>query len=340
MASDKMASVEQNPTARMLSLAAGFGIFQALYAAAKLGIADALAEGPKSVDAIAATTDVQPRALHRLLRALASVGVFAEEDDGVFRNTPLSAMLMSNVPGSLRAFFNLAGSPECWRSWGDLLYSIKSGKPAFEHVYGVPLFEYLAKNPEPARIFDDAMASRSAAEIAAVLAAYDFSECGHLVDVGGGNGALLLAILKAYPQLKGTVFDLPHVTDAAQGSNPSAERLCFAAGDFFSEVTVAGDTFILKKIIHDWPDDRAEQILRRCRDAMSPRSRLLLVELIVPRDEAATFTKFLDLWMMVWPGGQERTAEEYRGLLKSAGLVVSRIVPTASPVSVIEAVPV
>ncbi|HET7849099.1 MAG TPA: methyltransferase, partial [Pseudolabrys sp.] len=188
MASNQRTSAEQNPTARMLGLAAGFGIFQALHVAAKLGIADALAEGPTTVDAIAAKTDAQPRALYRLLRTLASVGVFAEEQHGVFRNTPLSGMLMSDAAGSLRAFFNLAGSPECWRSWGELLYSVKTGKPAFEHVYGMPLFEYLANNPEPARIFDEAMASRSAAEIAAVLAAYDFSGCGHLVDVGGGNG--------------------------------------------------------------------------------------------------------------------------------------------------------
>ncbi|HET7848343.1 MAG TPA: methyltransferase, partial [Pseudolabrys sp.] len=144
----------------------------------------------------------------------------------------------------------------------------------------------------------------------------------------------------AYPQLNGTVFDLPHVTDAARRLYQNSERLQFAGGDFFMEVPIAGDTFILKKIIHDWPDDRAEQILRRCRKAMSPRSRLLLIELIVPRDEAATFTKFLDLWMMVWPGGLERTEDEYRSLLDSAGLSATRIVPTASPVSVIEAVPI
>jgi hypothetical protein len=337
MADPEAHSAEQSPTARLLGLAAGFGIVQALHVAAKLYVADVLADGPRSADAIAEKVSAHPRALYRLLRALASVGVFVEEERCIFRNTEMSAMLRADVPGSLRSFFIMTGGPECWRAWGELSYSISTGKPAFERVYGMPLFEYLAQNPESARIFDDAMASRSAAEIAGLISAYDFSTAGQLVDVGGGNGALLSAILKAYPQLKGTVFDLPHVIESVRRRHEDGGRLQFAGGDFFVKVPIAGDTFILKKVIHDWPDDRAEQILRCCREAMSPQSRLLLIELIVPRDEAATFTKFLDLWMLVWPGGQERTEEEYRALLKSAGLVVSRIVPTRSPVSVIEA---
>ena len=184
------------------------------------------------------------------------------------------------------------------------------------------------------------MAGRSAAKIDALLAAYDFSTAGHLVDVGGGNGTLLAAILTKYPQLDGTVFDLPHVVEAAQQVKSQQPRLRFAGGSFFTDVPVAGDTYLLKKVIHDWDDESARRILERCRAAMSPRSRLLLIESIVPASGAPTFLTFLDLWMLVFAGGRERTEEEYRTLLRSAGLSLSKVVPTGSPVNVIETVPV
>jgi hypothetical protein len=337
---DARAAGGQDPTAQLLGLAAGFGIFQALHVAARLGIADALGEGEQSAGSIASKVGADPQSLYRLLRALSSVGVFAEAG-GAFRNTPASAKLMSAAPGSLRGFVMLVGGAECWRSWGELGHAIRTGQPAFDHVFGEPLFEYLAKNPEPARVFDDAMAGRSAAEISALLAAYDFSNAGHLVDVGGGNGALLSAILDQYPQLSGTVFDLPHVTEAARAARGEGEqpRLRYAGGSFFTDVPVAGDTYLLKKVLHDWPDARAREILARCREAMAPDSRLLLIESVVPAGTPPTFMTFLDLWMLVWAGGKERTEEEYRALLKSAGLSLRRIVPTASPVCVIEAAP-
>jgi hypothetical protein len=339
MGADVIAT-EKNPTAWLLQLAAGFGIFQALNVAARLGIADALTDGAKSVDVLAPQVAAEPQMLYRVLRALASVGVFAEEREGSFSNTPASKMLITGAPGSLRGFVMLAGSAECWRAWGDLHYSVETGKPAFDHVYGEPLFDYLSKNPGLARIFDEAMAGRSAAEISALLVAYDFSSAGHLVDVGGGNGALMNAVLAKYPQLSGTVFDLPHVVEAASGHKANEQRLRFAAGNFFTDVPVKGDTYMLKKVIHDWPDDRARDILSRCREAMSDGSRLLVIESIVPASQAPTFMTFLDLWMLVFAGGRERTQEEFRTLLQSAGLHLSRIVPTGSPVSVIEALPV
>lgn len=330
----------QDPTARLLGLTAGFGIFQALHVAARLGIADALGEDARPADAMAAELAAEPQALYRLLRALSSVGVFAEDAPGIFRNTPASAKLMTAAPGSLRGFVMLAGSEECWRSWGELRHAIKTGQPAFDQVYGEPLFDYFAKNPEPARVFDEAMAGRSAAEITALLAAYDFSDAGHIVDVGGGNGTLLSAILAKYPQLEGTVFDLPHVVDAAReiDANRRQPRLHFAGGSFFDEMPVAGDTYLLKKVIHDWGDEPARRVLARCRAAMSPRARLLLIESVVPASGAPTFMTFLDLWMLVFAGGRERTEEEYRALLGSAGLSLRRVVPTGSPVCVIEAV--
>lgn len=313
-----------------------------MYVAAKVGIPDYFATGPKSVDEVAEQAKLDRQSLYRLLRTLASVGVFSESELGVFQNTPLSAILMTGAAGSLRPFLILAGGSEVWRSWGELLYSVKTGKPAFDHVYGLPFFEYFAANPEPAKIFDEAMASRSAAEIAAMLAVYDFSYAKRVVDVGGGNGALLAAILKAFRHLEGVLFELPHVVERARkldmGENPS--RVHFEAGDFFGEIPSGADAYILKKIIHDWPDDKAQEILSRCRQAMAPQSRLLLIELVVPPGNEATFTKFLDLWMLVCAGGRERTAGEYRELLNSAGLSLSKIIPTRSPISVIEATPI
>jgi len=335
-----MNSQSQSPTASVFQLVAGFGIFQAMYVAAKFALPDHLSAGPKAVEDIAREAKLHPQSLYRLLRALASVGVFAEVTHGTFRNTALSETFMTNASGSLRPFLILAGDPEFWRSWGELRHSIQTGSPAFEHVYGMPFFDYLTSNPEMARVFDDAMASRSAAEITAMSGAYDFSDTKRVIDIGGGNGALLNAIVNAFPHLEGVLFDLPHVIERAQSSNgiELSPRIRFAGGDFFGEIPEGGDVYLLKKIIHDWPDDRAREILRRCRHAMSPQSRLLLIELIVPPGNDATFTKFLDLWMMVGPGGRERTEDEYRDLLNAAGLSLIKVIPTRSPISVIEAV--
>jgi O-methyltransferase/methyltransferase family protein len=227
---------KQTPTAAVLQLAAGFGISQAIFVAAKLGIPDFLLNGPKSVEVIAHEANLHAQALYRLLRALASVGIFAEDQHGVFRNTSSSETFMTSAPGSLRPFLIMSGEPECWRPWGELLHSVKTGRPAFEHVYGMPFFEYLTANSEPARIFDEAMASRSAAEIAAMLSVYDFSYAKRVVDIGGGNGALLAEVLRAFPQLDGVLYDLPSVVERAQvaiGSNDARARLRFQAGDFF-----------------------------------------------------------------------------------------------------------
>jgi hypothetical protein len=329
---------QQTTTSAVLQIAAGFGISQALFVAAKVGVADLLSCGPKSVQDVARDACLQSEALYRLMRALASVGVFAEEQHGVFRNTPLSETFLSSASGSLRPFLIMSREPESWRSWGDLLHSVQTGQPAFEHMYGKPFFEYLAAHAEPARIFDEAMDSRSAAEIAAVLSVYDFSTVKQIVDVGGGNGALIKEVLSKFPNTYGVLYDLPHVIERAEFSiAEQLTRLRLQSGDFFSRIPEGGDLYIMKKIIHDWPDDRAMQILRCCRKAMAPGSCLLLVELVVPPGDGATFTKFIDLWMLVWLGGRERTEKEYRDLLASAGLALTRVIPTHSPISIIEA---
>jgi hypothetical protein len=331
------------PAPSILQLATGFWASQALYVAAKLGMADFLADGPKPVEALAADAGLNAQALYRLLRTLAGVGVFAEDEQGHFRNTTLSKTLETNAPGSLRPFVIMLGEPESWRAWGELLHSVRTGRPAFEYAFGVPLFDYFAAHPEPARIFDEAMASRSAAEIETVLDVYDFSDAGRIVDVGGGNGALLTAILETHPHAEGILFELPTVIERARvtlSGHPAVSRLRFEEGDFFDAVPSGGDVYLLKKIIHNWEDDRAEAILRACRRAMARDSRLLLIELVVPPGNEASFAKLLDLFMLVWPGGRERTEDEHRKILGAAWLSLTRIVPTKSPVSIIETAPV
>lgn len=326
----------------VVGLATGFWISQALYAVAKLGVADRLSDGPLAPDELALAVGAHPGALRRVLRALASVGVFAEDADGRWALTAAAEPLRSDVPGSLRAFVTMLGEPESWRAWGEFLHSLRTGTSAFEHVFGAPVFRYMAEHPAAAARFDAAMAERSAAEDAAVLAAYDFRGVRRIVDVGGGRGALLSAIFSRHPRLHGVLFELPHVIDAARRSAAPAlaQRCDFRAGDFFRDSLPAdGDVYLLKKVIHDWDDERARFILEACRQAMRGRARLLLIEPVVPPGNDPAFAKLLDLFMLVWPGGLERTVDEHRALLGSAGLAMQRVVPTASPVSVIEAQP-
>ncbi len=278
-----------------------------------------------------------------MLRALAGLGLFAEEGEGRFRLTALGEPLRAGVPGSVRGYAVLVGEPMVWRSWGGILHSLRTGQPAFDHAFGAPLFEYLAAHPEEARVFDEAMTGRSAAEIAAVLAAYDFSGAGTVVDVGGGQGALLAAVLEADPRARGVLFDRPHVVAAARARLATAglvpARCHLVEGDFFGAVPPGGDLYVLKRIIHDWDDGRARSILRNCRAAVPEAGRLLLVELVVPPGDEPSDAKLLDLLMLVYAGGRERTEAEYRDLLASAGFGLTRVVPTASCVSVVEAVP-
>lgn len=332
------------PPPSIMQLATGFWVSQALYVAAKLGIADLLENGPQSSEALANAAGAHAGALHRVLRALASFGLFAEDEDGRFRNTRATQPLQTGAPDSLRAFVIMLGEPESWRSWGDMLHSVKTGQSAFEHVFGSPIFQYMAEHHEAARIFDEAMISRSASENEAVLKAYDFSGVNRLIDVGGGRGALLSAILNAWPRTLGVLFDLPHVIDGSRvslGSGAKAGRCRLVSGDFFRDaLPPAGDVYLLKKIIHDWDDERARTILQGCRRAMSGNARLLLIEPIVPPGNGTSFAKLLDLLMLVWPGGRERTEGEHRALLASSGLHLSRVIPTQSPLSIIEASPI
>jgi hypothetical protein len=336
-------AAQQQLETSLLGLVTGCWVSQAIYVAAKLGIADLIGAGPKSCQQLAAATQTDPGALFRVLRALAGVGIFAEDAAGQFRLTPLAAQLQSGAPGSLRALAILMGEKEHWRAWEAVLHSVRTGQSAFAQVFGVPLFQYLSTHPETARIFDEAMTSRSGAENSAILAAYDFSAARVAIDVGGGQGSLLESILLTEPGARGILVDLPHVRNQCRArlAETGQEHRCeFRAGDFFAGVPEGGDVYLLKRIIHDWDDWRSELILENCRKAMPPASRLLVIEPIVPPGNAPSFSKLLDLLMLVWQeGGRERTESEHRALLVAAGFTVNRIIPTVAGISIIEAVP-
>ncbi|HTE65031.1 MAG TPA: methyltransferase [Candidatus Binatia bacterium] len=337
------ADVEASSLA-LVKMLTGSWVSQALYVAAKLGIADLLRDGPTSCTMLAEATQTHAGALYRVLRALASVGVFAEDKNRCFSVTPLAEPLRADAPGSLRAFAIMLGEREHWRAWESVLHSVRTGQPAFEDVFGMPLFQYFAGHPEAARIFDEAMTSRSGQENAAIVAAYHFAEARTVIDVGGGQGTLLASILDVHPNARGVLFDLPHVIAPARirmESAGHAVRCEFVAGDFFGVVPAGGDLYLLKKVIHDWDDDRAQLILTRCRTAMSGTGRLLLIEPVVPPGNEASFNKLLDLLMLVWnAGGRERTEGEHVALLALAGFRRSRVIPTRSGLTIIEAAPI
>ena len=314
---------------------------QSLYVAAKLGIADLLADGPKRVDELATAADADAPSLYRVLRALASLGVFAEQDDRTFAMTPAAEALRSDTPNSLRDVAIFWGEDWHWEVWGKILYSVRTGKSAWAQLHGDQVFEYFEKNKAAGEIFNRAMSSFSTVATKAVVEAYDFSDINTLIDIAGGHGRLLAGVLEANPSMRGVLFDLPHVIEGAveETSNSKVrDRLEFVSGDFFAEIPSNGDAYIMKHIIHDWDDDRALAILRNIRAAMKPGGRVLVVEAVIAEGNGQDFGKLLDIEMLVAPGGKERTAAEYEQLFSRAGLRMTRIIPTKSPYSVIEAV--
>lgn len=314
---------------------------QALSVAAKLGVADLLTDQAKNADELAQALGVQARPLYRLLRALASVGIFTEDQSGRFHLTPLAEPLRSDAPDSVRSFAIYFGADWHRRVYNELGYSVQTGQAAFEKIYGKPFFDYLAENPEPAQDFNNAMTSHSASDSAAVVNAYDFTGINKLVDVGGGHGALLATILANNPQMNGVLFDAPSVVARAGEvitAHGVSERCEVIGGDFFASVPAGGDAYIMRHIIHDWDDERALTILRNCHQAMLENGRLLVVEIVITEGNEPSFGKFLDLAMMVLVNSFERTATEYSALFAKAGFQLTRIVSTASPHSVIEAI--
>jgi PPOX class F420-dependent enzyme/OxyR family protein len=331
-----------SPALALHEMIIGGRVAQAVYVAARLQIADHLAGGAKTAARLAEMSGAQAPSLYRLLRALASLGVFAEGPDGKFSLTPMAEFLRSDAPGSLRAAALHFGDPYWWSTMGELLYCVETGLPAPQHLHGMDEWEYLVLHPETSAIFNDSMTDNTRRQVPAILAAYDFSGIDTLVDVAGGHGALLAAILHAYPPMHGVLFDLPSVaaeTGPRLQAAGVADRCTIMGGNMFESVPDGGDAYLLKLILHDWSDERAAQILGNLRDTMSPEARLLLIEHVIQPGNEPQPAKLLDLIMLVNLGGRERTAAEWEDLLGAAGFELARVVPTRAGVSIIEAVP-
>ncbi len=326
----------------MRRLLCGFSITIAISVVAELAIADHLAKGPRSASDLARLSGTDKHFLRRVLRFLASEGVFAEPDRDVFALTALSEWLRSDVPGSLRPRAVFSGSKMSWSAWGSLLSSVRTGASGMEAAFGETLFEHVKSHPEAAASFNGFMAGQTAASVAALLAAYSFEGVRQIVDVGGGHGALVAGVLQAYPEMRGVLFDMPEVAAKALPLLEKAgvaRRAQVVGGDFFSRLPTGADLYALKFILHDWRDAECTKILKNCCEAMAPGGRALIIEHIVPEESGPHFSRFMDINMLVMTdGGQERTEREFIRLLNATGLQLRRSVPTAIGVHILECV--
>jgi len=333
---------QASPTDQMLRMMSGFWVSRGIYTVAKLGVADHLRDGAKTPAELAAAVGAHADSLNRVMRMLATVGVFRHDGDDRYALTPLAETLATDAPNSLRWFAIVEMGDEHYDAWGNLLHSVKTGEIAFDSLFGMNAWEYYEQNPENARNFNNSMANTTQFVNKAVVEAYDFSDCQNLVDVGGGLGSLTAAIMVANPHLAGVVFDAPSVVEKSRGFLDEAgvgKRCEVVGGDFFEAVLPSGDVYTMRWIIHDWDDARSLKLLKNIRRVTPENGRLLLVEAVMPPNEQPHFSKFMDLIMLTMTGGRERTEHEYEVLLSKAGFKLSRVVPTASDFSIIEAVP-
>lgn len=331
---------EPPPQAMIMQLSMGAMVTQAIFVAAKLGIADILADGQKHIDAISREAGAHSPSLYRILRSLASLRVFKETQPSMFSNTPISEVLRASIAGSMRDSMIFMGEPWHYNVYGNMLHSARTGGTAWKETHGVEVFDWFAKNPEASEIFNGCMSELSAGAAPAIVAAYDFSGIDTLADIAGGHGFLLSQILKANPNMKGILFDMERVIAGAHDMlrrNDVEDRVQTVYGDFFGEVPAA-DAYIMKHIIHDWDDERSIVILRRIHRAMKGDGKVLLAEMVIPEGNGPHPGKLLDLEMLMSPGGVERTEAEYARLFERSGFRLNRVVPTMSPFSVIEAV--
>ena len=331
-----------NPAEQVLQVATGYMASSSLYVALSLNIPDLLADGPKSTSDLARATGATEGALYRILRLLASLGIFEAVGADQFRLTPASELLRKDVPGSLRGLAFFLPDPMHFRIYANLSHSVMTGEPAADKTVGMPLFEYFAKHPEYSEIFNDAMTSFSAPVAGVAVEAYDFSRYGSIVDVAGGHGEVLMTILRACPKVKGVLAEVGHVVEGARpriAKAGLADRCEAVECDFFKAVPEGGDAYVMKHIIHDWDDERASIILKNIAKAMGDkRGAVILLESVVPSGPEPDLGKFIDIEMLAFPGGRERTAEEFRALFDRSGFELTNIVPMKSPLSVIEAV--
>jgi hypothetical protein len=329
------------PHVQLIEMATASWAAVVLHAAAKFDLADHLAQGPKSAQDLAGPTKTDAPSLHRLMRTLASLGVLTEDAQHRFRLTPLGEALKTGAPGSARATLLTFCGDFVWRALEHFPYSVETGRTGFEKAMGKPLFDWLGQHPGEASLFSETMVGFHGREPAAVAEAYDFAGIKTLVDVGGATGNMITTVLARYPNMGGVLFDLPQVENDARAfiqSRGLTDRIIIQVGSFFETAPAGGDAYLLSHIIHDWSEDQCLTILRNCRKAIKPDGRLVIVEMVLPSGDTPHPGKMLDMIMLAATGGQERTQEEYRALLSKAGFRLTRVVPTASAVSVVEAV--
>lgn len=331
------------PHAVVLQMLLGKWVSSAISAAAHFGIADHLESGPKTPTELASLTGTQERPLYRLLRANASFGVFTELEDGRFAQTPLSESLRSGARPSVRNMALMLTDEWHIRSWEQLPWCIETGKPAAYKLHGMAMFDWMAQNPDKTGHFNQAMTDLSSGDAAAVVQSYDFSRFEHIVDIAGGHGMLLAAILDQAPRARGTLFEMPHVIEGAKKTGILArlgDRITLRSGSFLESVPADADAYIMKFIIHDWYDPECIKLLSNCRKGIRSGGRLLVVDQVVPGRNEPGVSKLMDLEMLVLPGGMERTENEFRELFAASGFKLERIIPTPGLQCVIEGVPV
>jgi DNA-binding transcriptional ArsR family regulator len=327
-------------SADLLRLVDGFRVTQTIYAGVELGLPDLLADGERTADDLADASGADPSTLYRLLRALASLGIVHEGNERRFSLTDLGRPLRSDVPGSLRGWVRLQGRDYLWRSWGNLANAVREGRNSFRMVHGTDIWEWRAEHADESAIFDEAMRSMTIGANASILDAYDFGRFGTIVDVAGGNGTLIAAVLAAHPASRGILFDQEHVVSGAEPILRAAgvlDRCEIVAGSFFESVPEGADAYVLKWIIHDWENEESVAILRTCRAAMGTDAVVLLIERDLGRPNEDPVAKLADLNMLVMPGGRERTLDEYAALFGAADLRLVAAHPTTSGYLVIEA---
>ncbi len=334
-------TVPQSPLhIQLMQMISGYWLSQGIYTVAKLGVADLLQEGSRSYTELASATQTDASALYRLMRALASVGIFSETRPHSFSLTPLGEHLCSEHPKSQKAQAIMLGEPHHYQTWGHLLHSIKTGESAFNHSWGMGIFDYFKSHPDDAEIFAKSMNNFSVTEVAALIPVYDFSEFTTLVDVGGGYGEMLGQLLQQYSNHQGILFDEEYVITHCHPTlkKYGVEHRCQTiSGNFFASVPPGGDAYLLKHILHDWDDEMAIMILRNCCRVMPEHGKVLVMELVIPTGDTPSASKMLDLNMLVMcQGGKERTEAEFAELFTQAGLKLTQIVPTEEDICVIE----
>lgn len=320
---------------QVMQLTTAYWTSRCMHVVAELGVADHLGDEPQSTESLAKATGTSAGPLYRVLRLLASVGVFAWKD-GTWHHTEASRLLKSDNPESLRDYVRMLGLPAFWNAFEDLDHSLRTGESAFARRHAGGVFAYLAKNPEESRIFDAAMTSKSHRDIAAILPAYDFSQFATIADIAGGRGHLLRAILQGSRKTQGILFDQPHVV--AQVFPASGEKLSVVGGNFFADPMPQADAYLLMNVIHDWADAESVKILSAIRRDMPQHASVLMIETVIPQTPGPHLSKELDIAMMALPGGKERSEEEYAELAAKSGLRLKRMIETRSPYSILEMV--